>query len=122
MKKSKKTRMFNFLVELLLVIVIFAISSLVVVKMFYHGQKINTKNQMLNEAMFIASDIAEQMRLYDGQDLAQYLSYDDLDYDIKIDVNKTCDHYCLYETKIEVSNNSEVLVGYEVASVGENYE
>ena len=123
MKKNKKTRMFNFLIELLLVIVIFAISSIVVVKMFYNGYALNKENKELNDAMFVASDIAEQMRLYNGESLDEYLVYQAKpEYDVTVEIAKECEHYCLYSSNIKVKKNDKVLVEFNVKSVGEAYE
>ena len=105
MQKNKKTRMFNFLIELLLVIVIFAISSIVVVKMFYSGYAINKENEELNDAMFIASDIAEQMRIYNGENLTDYLDYQkNAKYEVDVEVERNAMHivYTVQKSQLKI--------------------
>ena len=121
MKKTKKTRLFNFLIELLLVIVIFAMSSMIVVKLFYYGRDVVLEDKHSNEAMLIASNIAEKMRVYDGEDLDSYLNYDNDQYVLDIKVDKKCNHYCLYTSEIKVSDEI-VEINFKVESVGENHE
>ena len=121
MKKAKKTRLFNFLIELLMVIVIFAMSSMIVVKMFYHGYDLVDKNKRSNDAMLLAGNIAEKMRLYDGEELEDYLNYDSAGFKVDVNVTKTCANYCLYKSDIKVSDEV-VEINYQVESVGLNHE
>ena len=60
----KKSGMYNFLIELLIVIVFFALSMIVVVNIFNKGDVLGDKTRVLNEAHITYISVIEKMKVY----------------------------------------------------------
>lgn len=115
----KKNRMFNFLIEMLLVIVFFALSMIVVVNIFGHGNILADKTAILNKAHSTYISILEKMKEYDGENLDAYLSNYDLD-EYNIEVSVSGDD--MYTSEVKIVYDGEVLRSIEVVSAGDTYE
>ena len=112
----KKNGMFNFLIELLIVIVFFALSMIVVVNIFNKGDEYGDRARLLNEAHSTYISVLEKMKVYDGEDLGIYLKdYDLVRYYVEVEVNdKTCEVMIIYD--------GEVLRSTKVMSTGDYHE
>ena len=112
----KKSGMYNFLIELLIVIVFFALSMIVVVNIFNKGDVLGDKTRVLNEAHSTYISFIEKMKEYDGEELDTYLKDYDLDkYYIEVNVKDNI-------SEVMVIYNDEVLSSVKVMSVGDIYE
>lgn len=129
MRVQKKARMFNFLIELLISIVFFAFASIVCVQLFASGNRKNVEALELSNAMILSENVAEKMRVYNGEKLADYLGFDDVIYfdenyniseiksnrylqlKVDYDINKT-----KYSSNISYYFNDKVLLEYNVMS------
>ncbi|MDY3091867.1 MAG: hypothetical protein SOW61_03480 [Erysipelotrichaceae bacterium] len=112
----KKSGMYNFLIELLIVIVFFALSMIVVVNIFNKGDVLGDKTRVLNEAHSTYISVIEKMKVYDGEELDTYLKDYDLDkYYIEVNVKDNI-------SEVMVIYNDEVLSSVKVMSVGDIYE
>lgn len=112
----KKSGMYNFLIELLIVIVFFALSMIVVVNIFNKGDILGDKTRVLNEAHSTYISVIEKMKVYDGEELDTYLKDYDLDkYYIEVNVKDNI-------SEVMVIYNDEVLSSVKVMSVGDIYE
>lgn len=112
----KKSWMYNFLIELLIVIVFFALSMIVVVNIFNKGDVLGDKTRVLNEAHSTYISVIEKMKVYDGEELDTYLKDYDLDkYYIEVNVKDNI-------SEVMVIYNDEVLSSVKVMSVGDIYE
>ncbi|MGN1054694.1 MAG: hypothetical protein ACI4P1_05400 [Erysipelotrichaceae bacterium] len=112
----KKSGMYNFLIELLIVIVFFALSMIVVVNIFNKGDVLGDKTRVLNEAHSTYISVIEKMKEYDGEELDTYLKDYDLDkYYIEVNVKDNI-------SEVMVIYNDEVLSSVKVMSVGDIYE
>ena len=89
----KKSGMYNFLIELLIVIVFFALSMIVVVNIFNKGDVLGDKTRVLNEAHSTYISVIEKMKEYDGEELDTYLK----DYDIFISTPSVIGKTGVYE-------------------------
>ena len=112
----KKSGMYNFLIEILIVIVFFALSMIVVVNIFNKGDVLGDKTRVLNEAHSTYISVIEKMKVYDGEELDTYLKDYDLDkYYIEVNVKDNI-------SEVMVIYNDEVLSSVKVMSVGDIYE
>ena len=112
----KKSGMYNFLIELLIVIVFFALSMIVVVNIFNKGDVLGDKTRVLNEAHSTYISVIEKMKVYDGEELDTYLKDYDLDkYYIEVNVKDNI-------SEVMVIYNDEVLSSVKVMSMGDIYE
>ena len=112
----KKSGMYNFLIELLIVIVFFALSMIVVVNIFNKGDVLGDKAKVLNEAHSTYISVIEKMKEYDGEDLGTYLKdYDLYRYHIEVSVKDNI-------SEVMVIYNDEVLSSVKVMSMGDIYE
>ena len=112
----KKSGMYNFLIELLIVIVFFALSMIVVVNIFNKGDVLGDKTRVLNEAHSTYISVIEKMKEYDGEEVDTYLKDYDLDkYYIEVNVKDNI-------SEVMVIYNDEVLSSVKVMSVGDIYE
>ena len=112
----KKSGMYNFLIELLIVIVFFALSMIVVVNIFNKGDVLGDKTRVLNEAHSTYISVIEKMKEYDGEELDTYLKDYDLDkYYIEVNVKDNI-------SEVMVIYNDEVLSSVKVMSMGDIYE
>ena len=112
----KKSGMYNFLIELLIVIVFFALSMIVVVNIFNKGDILGDKAKVLNEAHSTYISVIEKMKEYDGEDLDIYLKdYDLYRYHIEVSVKDNI-------SEVMVIYNDEVLSSVKVMSMGDIYE
>lgn len=74
MRYEKKTRSLNFLLELLIVIVFFALACLICIPILVNANNNNKLTQIKNEGLLKLESIAEKMRVYNGKPLNEYLS------------------------------------------------
>ncbi len=73
MKTEKKSRSFNFLIELLISCLFFALASILCVQLFVKGKERGELAQAISTAALEAQSVAEQLRSYQGEELANWL-------------------------------------------------
>lgn len=74
MRVDKKSRSLNFLIELLLSVLFFAMASMVSVQLFIKSNQSSALAVATSQAVIKSESIAQQLRSYQGNDLAQFLS------------------------------------------------
>lgn len=74
MRVDKKSRSLNFLIELLLSVLFFAMASIVCVQLFVKSNQSSALAVATSQAVIKSESIAQQLRSYQGDDLAQFLS------------------------------------------------
>ena len=115
---QKKSRSFNFLIELLIVIVFFTISSIVCVNIFYQADLRSKKANNITDASLEMENIIESLKkdddiLDDGKMVDGKIIFDHGNY--KIDIEQIAEieshkgRYLVYEL-IAYDNNGERLL------------
>lgn len=74
MRVDKKSRSLNFLIELLLSVLFFAMASMVSVQLFVKSNQSSALAVATSQAVIKSESVAQQLRSYQGNDLAQFLS------------------------------------------------
>ncbi|MEG0176443.1 hypothetical protein [Anaerorhabdus sp.] len=123
MKKERKSKFYIFLIEILCGILFFALSSIVCVNFFVRSNNLSREAVLKNEAMILAENVAENMRIFDGKTLDGFRQINDLqmqmkqnDYVINVDSIKLDLNYMKHN--ITVSIDDKVLVDFNVMSGG----
>lgn len=123
MKKERKSKFYIFLIEILCGILFFALSSIVCVSFFVRSNNLSREAVLKNEAMILAENVAENMRIFDGKTLDGFRQINDLqmqmkqnDYVINVDSIKLDLNYMKHN--ITVSIDDKVLVDFNVMSGG----
>ncbi len=132
MRYEKKTRSLNFLLELLIVMVFFALACLICIPILVNANKDNKLTHIKNEGLLQLGSITEKMKVYGGEPLDVYLqgcvyTVDDTcmmtdldnellaDYQINISVvTKTQTAGIIYEIKIQLVNKDDTGVLLEL--------
>jgi len=73
MRYEKKTRSLNFLLELLIVIVFFALACLICIPILINANSENKLTEIKNEGLLALQSRAEKMKVYHGEPLNEYL-------------------------------------------------
>lgn len=109
----KHSRIFNFLIELLISIVIFTIAMIGIVMIFDKSSNINHKTNLLNEVHNTYISVIEKMRIYNGEDLDVYLKEYNLDKNyINLEYDKdSLSYYIMIEYNDEILAKTRVYVG-----------
>ena len=74
MRYEKKTRSLNFLLELLIVIVFFALACLICIPILINANTENKLTQIKNEGLLELESRIEIMKVYHGEPLNEYLT------------------------------------------------
>lgn len=110
----KKNRIYNFLMEMLIVIVFFALSMIIVVNMFAKGNILSEKTDILNKGHSTYVTVLERMKVYDGEDIDIYLDDLDIDtYGIDVSIDEYDDHY---DINVSISYEDQLLNSTDVRS------
>ena len=125
MRYEKKTRSLNFLLELLIVMVFFALACLICIPILVNANNDNKLTHIKNEGLLQLGSITEKMRVYDGEPLDMYVKgcfytadntciITDLDNELLADyqiivsvVVKTQSAGIIYEVKIQLVNKND---------------
>lgn len=110
--KAIKTKSYNFLLEMLVVIILFTFCCVIFVELFALSSK---KNNDANIMALALNDVETYASLIkNGQKLSEEYINDDYKINItKLDVG--------YNIKA-INNNDEVIISIDVASLGDTYE
>lgn len=139
MRYEKKTRSMNFLLELLIVVVFFALASLICIPILVNANNNNKLTHIKNEGLLKLGSITEKMKVYHGEPLDSYLKgcvytvddtcvITDLDNELLIDYQIVVSHVTetqtagiIFETKIQLVNKDDagVLIELKTSSYRE---
>lgn len=139
MRYEKKTRSLNFLLELLIVMLFFALACLICIPILVNANKDNKLTHIKNEGLLQLGLITEKMRVYDGEPLDMYVQgcgytmddtcmITDLDNDLLTDyhiivsvASETLTAGIIYDTRIQLINSDDagILIELKTSSYKE---
>ena len=122
MKNNKKS-IYVFLLEFVVITLVFALVSVVSVTMFSKGKILSDEAIGYNDGLIMTENIAEKMKKYDGENLNTFL--DDYpqsndDYQIEVSVESNGTHYRIYNTNIKYikKDTKSVFIEINISSIG----
>lgn len=109
MIKQKKTRSFNFLIELLINVFFFMLASIVVVQMFVISDSKSKRAIILDKGTLLAQNIAEK---YQFESIKNF-DYEIDEYEVHISIVEQTDYY---ETIcIEIHYEDECIISFDTS-------
>ena len=132
MRYEKKTRSLNFLLELLIVVVFFALACLICIPILVNASNDNKLTHIKNEGLLKLGSITEKMKVYDGKPLDSYLQgcvytvddtcmITDLDNELLVDyqivvsyITETKTAGIIFETQVQLVNKDDASVLIEL--------
>lgn len=124
MKIQKKTRSFNFLVEILVSAVFFSFCSIVCVNLFVYAKDVDRKAKEMTYATMAVQNYIETLDsgvdLLDGKDNITILYNDYID--VIVERKQSVSSYDLYEVKVKNKKEDNIITIEKLVLKGENYE
>ena len=124
MRIQKKTRSFNFLVEILVSTVFFAFCSVICVNLFVYAKEIDQKSNEITYATMAVQNYIESLdsdlELLEGNETIKILYNDYIDIIVTRKENKI--DYDLYEVKAINKNGKNIMTLDKIVLKGGNYE